>query len=186
MQDEQIVELYLARDERAIAETDTKYGAYCQQVADHILSDPLDAEEAVNDTWLRAWNTIPPKQPGVLRLYLAKITRNLSFSRYRARAAEKRGGGEMALALDELAGCVGTGEEIGAELDRAELTASIQRLLEKVSPRDRNIFIRRYFFVDSTAEIAQRYGLKESNVLMILTRVRKKLREHLIKEGYYL
>lgn len=186
MNDDQILDLYFARDERAITETDTKYGAYCLQVADRILSDSLDAEEAVNDTWLRAWNTIPPKRPSVLKLYLAKITRNLAFSKYRALTAEKRGGGEIALALDELAGCIGTEEDIGSRLNKQELTESIQRLLEGVPPRDRNIFIRRYFFVESTADIAARYGLKESNVLMILTRVRKKLKEHLIKEGYWI
>lgn len=186
MHDNQIVDLYIARDERAIGETNQKYGTYCLQVANHILSDRQDAEETVNDTWLRAWNSIPPNRPGVLKLYLAKITRNLSFSRYRAQTAQKRGGGEIMVALDELAECVGNGEDIESRLDRQELTASIQRLLKTVSLRDRNIFIRRYFFVESIADIAQRYGLKESNVLMILTRVRKKLKEHLIKEGQWI
>lgn len=186
MNDDQIVELYFARDERAIAESSAKYGLYCIQIAQRILGHYQDSEETVNDTWLRAWNTIPPQRPQVLKLYLAKITRNLAFSKYRSRTAEKRGGGEIMVALDELAGCVGSGETVDAMLDKAELTDSIERLLRKVSPRDRSVFIRRYFFVESTADIAQRYGLKESNVLMILARVRKKLKEHLIKEGYRL
>ena len=186
MHDAQIVELYIARDENAIRETDIKYGGYCMQLADQILTDQQDAQETVNDTWLRAWNTIPPNKPDILKLYLAKITRNLSFSKYRARTAQKRGGGEMVLALEELGDCVGTDGDLWERIAVQELTASIQGLLETLSPRDRGIFVRRYFFVDRTADIARRYDLKESNVLMILTRVRKKLKEHLIKEGYSL
>lgn len=185
MSDEQIIELYLARDERAITATDMKYGDYCLQVADRILLDRQDAEEIVSDTWFRAWNTIPPKRPDILRLYLAKIARNLSFSRYRARGAEKRGGGEMILALEELAECVG-GSGPEGPLELRELTASIEALLRTLPERNRHIFIRRYFFLETTTQIGERYGLRESNVLMILTRVRKKLKEHLIKEGYYL
>lgn len=186
MEDEQIIELYTARDECAITQTDQKYGAYCLQLANSILDNEQDSEEMVNDTWLRAWNTIPPQRPNVLRLYLAKITRNLSFSRYRAMTAEKRGGGQMELTLDELSQCVSTGETPEASVELKELTVSIQRLLETLTARDRHIFIRRYFFVDTTAEIAQRYDLKESNVLMILARTRKKLKTHLMKEGYWL
>lgn len=185
MNDDQILDLYFARDERAIRETNESYGAYCMQVAERILTDRQDAEEMVNDMLLRAWHTIPPKRPAILKLYLAKIVRNLAFSRYRARTAEKRGGGELVLALEELSDCLGSGDNPQLTVDAKELTASIQRLLETVSARDRHIFIRRYFFVDSTADIAARFGLKESNVLMILTRVRKKLKDHLIKEGFW-
>lgn len=186
MEDEQIIELYTARDERAITQTDQKYGAYCLQVANSILGDEQDAEEMVNDTWLRAWNTIPPRKPNMLKLYLAKITRNLSFSRYRAVTAEKRGGGQMVLALEELSQCASNVDAPESLVELGELTASIQRLLETLTDRDRHVFIRRYFFVEATADIARRYGLKESNVLMILTRTRKKLKAHLIKEGYWL
>ena len=186
MNDDQIIELYLARDERAITATDMKYGTYCRQVANRILPDPMDAEETVSDTWLRTWNTIPPHQPNVLKLYLAKITRNLAFSRFRTQSAEKRGGGEAVLALEELEECVGTGGGVGDGLALKELTASIESLLKTLPQRNRHVFIRRYFFLESTAQIAARYGLKESNVLMILARVRKKLKEHLIKEGYSL
>lgn len=186
MQDDQIVELYIARDQRAVTETELKYGVYCLQVANNILRDQQDSEEAVNDTWLRAWNSIPPQRPEILKLFLAKITRNLAFSRYRARTAEKRGGGEMLLALEELSDCVGSDDRPESALEMRELTGAIQRFLETAQPRDRHIFIRRYFFVDTTADIARRYGLKESNVLMILTRIRKKLKTHLIKEGYWL
>lgn len=185
MNDEQILALYFARDERAITETNAAYGAYCMEIAGRILSDRQDAEETVNDTLFQAWHAIPPKRPTVLKLYLARITRNLAFSRYRAQTAEKRGGGELTLVLDELTECVSGNDDPEAELDAKELSAAIHRFLERVSDRDRRIFVRRYFFLDSTAEIAHRHGIKESNVLMILTRIRRKLKEYLIKEGFY-
>lgn len=184
MDDGQIIELYVARDERAIRETDVKYGRYCGSLAKQILADPLDAEEVVSDTWLRAWDSIPPTRPGTLKLFLAKVARNLAFSRWRARTAQKRGGGELVLALEELGECAGPDTDAGAALEVKELAAGIGRFLETVSQRDRNIFLRRYFFVDSAADIAQRFGIKESNVHMILSRVRGKLKAYLIKEGY--
>lgn len=186
MRDEQIVDLYFARDEQAITETDRKYGSYCFSVANAVLNDREDAAEAVNDTWHRAWNSIPPHRPVALKLYLAKITRNLAFSAYRARCAYKRGGGETELALEELAGCVsgtGTAEDV---VNVRELGQAIQRFLEDCPQRDRNIFIRRYFHVESAGQIAARYGLKEDNVNKILSRMRKKLKNHLTKEGYTL
>lgn len=184
MDDEQIIELYVARDERAIRETDVKYGRYCASLVKQILSDPLDVEEVVSDTWLKAWDAIPPTRPGVLKLFLAKVARNLSFSRWRSQAAQKRGGGEIAVALEELGECAGPDKDAGMELEAKELSAAIGRFLETVSQRDRNIFLRRYFFVDSVADIAQRFGIKESNVHMILSRVRGKLKSYLIKEGH--
>ncbi|MBQ7344777.1 MAG: RNA polymerase sigma factor [Oscillospiraceae bacterium] len=182
MDDEQIIELYVARDERAISETDGKYGRYCGSLAKQILSDPLDAEEVVSDTWLKAWGSIPPTRPGVLKLFLAKIVRNLSYSRWRAQTAQKRGGGEIDVALEELGECAGPDRDAGSELEAKELADAIGRFLETVSERDRNIFLRRYFFVDSVAQIAERSSVRESNVHMILSRVRRKLKEFLIKE----
>lgn len=183
MDDEKIIELYVARDERAISETDVKYGRYCGSLAKQILSDPLDAEEVVSDTWLRAWGSIPPTRPGVLKLFLAKIVRNLSFSRWRALTAQKRGGGEIALALEELGECAGIDGDPGRELEARELADQIGRFLETVPKRDRDIFLRRYFFLDTVTQIAQWAGIKESNVHMILSRVRRRLKEHLTKEG---
>ncbi len=184
MTDEQIIERYLARDERAIGQTDTKYGAYCRQVARRILADDMDVEEIVNDTYLRAWNSIPPNQPQELKLYLAKVVRNLALSRWRIGSAEKRGGNVVLMALDELSECVGGGQEPENALEKQELTASIGEFLRGVPERNRHIFLRRYFYLEDISEIAARYGLKESNVLMILSRTRKKLKAHLIKEGY--
>ena len=183
MDDENIIELYVARDERAISETEVKYGHYCGALARQILPDPLDAEEVVSDTWLRVWRSIPPMRPGVLKLFLAKIVRNLSFSRWRAQTAQKRGGGEIALALEELKDCANADGDPGAALELKELVAAIGRFLMTVPERERNIFLRRYFFVDSVEQIADRAGLKQSNVLMILSRVRKKLKDYLIQEG---
>lgn len=185
MNDEDIINLYFVRDQRAIEETDVKYGCYCQQIAMQILNDPQDVEETLNDTWLRAWKSIPPCRPADLRLYLARMTRNLAFDRYRSQTAQKRGGGEIRLALDELKECIGT-ESIDHELNKAELTAAINRLLQTLSPQHRYIFIRRYFFVEPIEQISARYGIKKTNVLMILSRVRKKLKAYLIKEGFFL
>ena len=185
MQDEDIINLYFARDQRAITETDAKYGHYCYQVAARILNDHQDAEETVNDTWLRVWNSIPPCRPAILKLYLARTTRNLAFDRYRSQTTQKRGGGEMQLALEELGDCIGCSESIDDALTIAELTASIHTLLQTLPPRHRCVFIRRYFFVEPIEQISVRYGIKKSNVLMILTRVRKKLKAHLIKEGFF-
>ena len=184
MKDEQIIELYFARDEQAITCTDLKYGRYCFRVADSILCSREDAEEMVNDTWHRTWNSIPPQRPHVLKMYLAKITRNLAFSAYRRRSAGKRGGGEIELALEELDQCIASDSDVESEYQRKELSRAIRNFLDTLSEREQNIFIRRYFFVDETEAIARRYGLKSSNVQKILSRTRQKLRKYLIQEGY--
>lgn len=184
MQDDQIIALYFQRNESAIYETSDKYGAYCAKIANSILNDPEDTEECVSDVWLRTWNAIPPQRPGRLRPFLAKITRNLAFNRYKARSAEKRGGGAMELVLDELAECLPAEETVEQVLEGRELEELIRRFLKGCSPRDRDVFLRRYFFVESVQEIARRYRLRESNVLVILSRTRQKLKDFLNKEGY--
>lgn len=186
MNDEAILELYFARDEQAVAETDRKYGPYCFAVANAIVKSEPDAEETVSDTWLRAWETIPPKRPQVLKMYLAKITRNLAFSRWRSFTAEKRGGGEMALALEELEDCIpapGTPEEA---LAGKELAKAIRSFLNTLPQREQNIFLRRYFFLEESQTIADRYGMKGAAVLKSLSRTRGKLRTYLKKEGFAL
>jgi RNA polymerase sigma-70 factor (ECF subfamily) len=117
MNDEQIITLYVSRDQQAITETDTQYGSYCHQIALRILGSNQDAEETVNDTWLHTWDSIPPNHPSALKLYLAKITRNLAFSRYRSKAAQKRGGSEIEMALEELSECVSSTGSIDDELN---------------------------------------------------------------------
>lgn len=184
MNDSQIIALYWQRNEAAIAETNQKYGAYCYSIANNILSNKEDSDECVNDTWLRAWNVIPPQKPNAFRLFLAKITRNLSFDKFKAKHADKRGGGELALVLDELESCISDSSDTEAEFSLKELTESINSFLHTLSERECNIFLRRYFYAESVAEISIRYSLKDSNVQVILSRTRKKLREHLEKEGY--
>lgn len=184
MEDRQIIELYWQRDEAAIGETDAKYGVYCFSVAQNILTNREDAEECVSDTWLRAWNTMPPQRPSYLRLFLAAITRNLSFDRYRARSAAKRGGGEVESALEELEECVPGSADPAAEVEAQELAESVNRFLRGLPQRDCDIFLRRYFYVEPPAEIAERYQLKKSHVLVLLSRTRQKLKDHLTKEGY--
>lgn len=184
MEDTKILDLYFARDEQAVAETATKYGAYCFSLANSILSDKQDAEEAVSDTYWKAWNAIPPQRPAVLKLFLAKITRNLSFSRWRKLTAEKRGGGEMALVLEELSECVAAPGSVEDRMNGKELANAIRSFLNTIPPREQDIFLRRYFFVEESGAIARRYGMKPATVLRTLSRTRSKLKQYLSKEGY--
>lgn len=184
MEDQKIIDLFFARDEQAITQTQLKYGRYCLSVADAILGDPKDAEEAVNDTWLRAWNSIPPQRPKVLKLFLAKITRNLALNAYRDRNAQKRGGGEVELALEELEACVPAKEGVQDALDARELGRVIQKFLETQPRRERSIFLLRYFSLEPISAIAVRHGVTEVNARKILIRTRSKLKEYLTKEGY--
>ena len=184
MEDSQIIELYWQKNADAISETSSKYGSYCFAIADHILHSPEDSEECVNDTWLRAWNAMPPQRPGVLRMFLAKITRRLSVNRFHARSAEKRGSGEISLVLDELADCLAGGTDVEAEYEVRELEECIRRFVRGLPERDGNVVVRRYFFTEPVAAIAEQYGLTENNVSVILSRARKKLRLKLAKEGY--
>lgn len=183
MEDHQIVELYWQKNTDAISETANKYGAYCFTIAENILHNTEDSEECVNDTWLHAWNAIPPQKPNVLRMFLAKITRNLSFDRFNARNAEKRGGGEIALVLEELAECLDGGTNVEAAYESKELEQCVRRFIRALPERERNVFVRRYFFTEPVAAVAERYGLTENNVMVILSRTRKKLRRELTKEG---
>ena len=184
MEDRQIVELYWQKNADAISETSSKYGAYCFTIADRILHSTEDSEECVNDTWLHAWNAMPPQRPNVLRMFLARITRNLSVNRFNARSAEKRGGGEMILVLDELADCLAGETNVEAEYEARELEECIRRFVRGLPERDGNVFVRRYFFTEPVTTIAGRYSLTENNVAVILSRTRMKLRAKLAKEGY--
>ena len=184
MDDEQILALYRNRDEQAIEESIRRYGNYCRTVAGNILSSAEDVEEVVADTWMRVWETIPPQRPKHLRLYLAKITRNLAVSTYREQTAQKRGGDSITLALDELAECVGTHADPEQRYEEMILVQIIQTFLRSIPQRERMIFVRRYFFLEKAGQIAERFGLREDNVLVILSRTRKKMKAYLIKEGY--
>ena len=185
MEDSRIIELYFNRDQEAIATTEEKYGAYCFSVAERILQNAEDAEECVSDTYLRVWNSIPPKKPRFLKLFLAGITRNLAIDRYNAKNTDKRGGGEASAVLDELSECIAAKGDIAADYEGKELGESISKFIKTLPERDGNIFLRRYFFTEPIAFIAEKYGLRENNVTVILLRTRKKLKAHLIKEGYF-
>lgn len=184
MNDKQIIELYWQRDESAIHETNLQYGSYCYAIANNILLNNEDSEECVNDTWLRAWNAIPPQRPVHLKMFLAKITRNLSFDKYRTNKAAKRGNGEITAVLDELGECLSSSSDVEAELQSNELERRINRFLCTLRKRDRDVFLRRYFYVETISVIAQRYNLRDDNVIVILSRTRRKLKNQLEQEDY--
>ena len=184
MEDKQIIQLFCDRCEDAISCIAEKYDKYCFSIAHNILSDREDAEECVNDTWLKVWNSIPPTMPTYLRVFVGKIVRNLSFDKYRASHSVKRGGGEMPVVLDELAEVIAGSDDVEAEYERKELVETINEFLYSVSDRDRDIFVRRYFYVEDTERIARSHDITEKNVLMILSRVRSKLRTYLSEREY--
>ena len=184
MRDEEIISLYLDRDEQAIQASMNTYGSYCGKIARNILKIQEDAEEAVSDTWLHAWNAIPPTRPNSLRVFLGRITRNLSLSLWRRKMADCRGGCEIDLALDELSECVGDDSNPELLVQTRELGRCVNDFLRTESDNSRVIFIRRYFYLESSKEIALRLGISDSNVRMILSRTRKRLKDHLKKEGY--
>lgn len=155
-------------------------------MAYNVLANREDAEECVSDAYLTVWNAIPPAKPASLRSFLTRITRNLALDRYKSQHRDKRGGGQVPLVLDELAEVVSGEEDVAADYTRRELLQAISRFLARCSPRERGIFTDRYIRMDSTADLAARYGVKEAQVLLILSRTRKKLKAHLEKEGYTL
>lgn len=183
MEDRQIVELYLRRNERALAETAEKYGKYCFSIANNILRNAQDAEETVNDTYVGAWNAIPPHRPENLGTFLGKITRRLSIKRWRAGQARKRGGGEMPLVLDELEGCIPSGQDPQRDMELAELSGTLNRFVQSLPKTERTVFVCRYWYLDSIDSIARRQGFTQSKVKSMLSRIRKKLRTYLEREG---
>ena len=183
MEDRQIVELYWQRAERAIAETHTKYGRYCHYIAFNILSSNEDAEEVVNDTYLKVWNRVPPDRPDPLKPYVGMISRQLALNAYNARQTEKRGGG-ISLAILELEECIPS--SAGDIADSAALSDSLNRFIEKLPTKTRRIFVCRYWYADPISVIARDFSMKESAVAMLLMRTRQKLKVHLEKEGFSL
>lgn len=184
MEDEKIIQLFCNRDERAIQESMNAYGAYCHTVAAGILKDASDVEEVVADAWLAAWESIPPRHPKYLRLYLGRITRNQAISIWRRNNAHQRGGGQVALALEELGECVSPEAPPEASVNAQELQQAINAFLKTQPNVQRQVFLRRYFYLEEIPVIAFRFGLKESNLRMMLSRTRQKLRKYLIQEGY--
>ncbi len=185
MEDEKIIDLYWERSQQAIALTEQKYGRYCGRIADNVLHNREDCEECLNDTWLRAWNSMPTERPTVLQAFLGAITRNLSLDLYRRKHSAKRGGGELPYIFDELQDCLGT-DETAREMERMELAESLNRFLAELGKENRVMFVRRYWYMDSIAEIAARMGCGESRVKSRLSRLRKRLYRLLKSEGIVL
>lgn len=183
MEDSAIISLYVSRSENAISETDRKYGAYCFTIANNILSSREDSEESVNDTYLAAWNSIPPQYPNALPAFLGKITRYISLDRWKKGRAAKRGGGELPLALEELGDCVSGKESPEQSVMNRELTRCMNLFLDALPETERKVFVCRYWYLDSIDAIGKRFGFSESKVKSMLYRLREKLREKLEKEG---
>ena len=183
MEDSTIIGLFFERSEQAIDELDRKYGAAVRRTAANILSDRLDAEECVNDTYLRVWNSIPPHTPDPLAGYVCRIARNLAVNRYHANRAEKRGG-NYALVLDEMEECIPSGVSVETEYDAKELGAAINRFLSTLNKEDRFLFVRRYWYADPVKELAALTNGSANRISVRLFRLRKKLRNTLMKEGF--
>ena len=184
MKDDAILDLFWQRNEDAIAAVKTKYGPYCAAIARRILADPQDAEECVSDTWLKAWNAIPPHRPPRLALFLGKITRETALNRWKAAAAQKRGGGETPLALEELGDQFSTGEDpVAQAAELAQLGKAISHFLRTQPTQTADLFVGRYYHLKPIRDLAREFGLSESNVKTTLHRTRKKLKTYLEKEG---
>jgi len=184
MDDLQIVELYHNRSEIAVAITEEKYGSYCRKIAHNILLSNEDAEECVNDAYMAAWNSIPPHKPENLKTFLGKLTRNISISRWRAIRAQKNGGGEMFIAFDELTDCAAAFGSVEQIVESKELVDAYILFLDTLPTSHRRAFLLRYWYVEPISSIAERLGFSEGKVKSILHRTRKKLQNHLKKEGF--
>lgn len=183
MEDQNIIQLFFDRSEQAIEETDKKYGGLCFSIAYNVLDNREDSEESVSDTYLAAWNTIPPRRPNFLNAFLAKMTRHISIDRWRKRSAKKRGGGEIILALEELEDCVDA-QSVESEFAKKELTRVLNQFLLSLPKTERNVFLCRYWYLDSIQTISQVSGFSQSKVTSMLYRLRGRLRKTLTEEGY--
>lgn len=185
MQDEKIVELYWLRNETAIRETEIKFGPYLTKIAYNILRDFEDSRESVNDTYLKAWNTMPPQKPSVLKTYLGKITRQLSIDVFRTRNRKKRGASQYAVSLSELEECIPSNHSVEQEIELQLLGKTINDFLYTLSEQSRHIFVCRYYFCDSIKDISAFFAMSESKVKSILHRTRLSLKNHLECEGFF-
>ena len=182
MTDEAIIGLYFERDQQAIAESDTKYGAFCQYLAANILQNREDAEECVNDTWLTAWNRIPPTRPERLKVFFGRITRDVSIDRWRHNRAQKRYNGTELL-LSELEDCVPSTQNVEAAMELRELTEAIDRWLGALEPEERVAFVRRYWHGEPVKDLANHFAVSPNQMAQRLRRLRLRLRQALEAEG---
>ena len=183
MTDNEILDLYWERSESAIHETARQYGVFCTRISMNILRNNEDAEECVNDTYLKTWNAIPPQRPAVFSSFLGRITRNLSLNRYKARKAQKRSGDETSVLLSELDECVPSGNSVEGEVEVEFIAEAIDSFLGAIKKDDRVFFVRRYWYADSIVQIAGSFAVSESRVKSSLLRTRNKLKDYLEKEG---
>lgn len=180
MDDTKIIELFFQRDQQAIRELDAKYGKACHSLSFNIVNNRQDAEECVNDAYLGAWNAIPPAKPDPLLTYLCKMVRNISLNAYYKREAAKRSS-RYTVAMEEIETCIAAPDTVEAEIEARELARIIEGFLDMLTPEDRVIFLRRYWFADRCRDIAEKVGLTEKNISVRLTRIREKLRKYLIE-----
>lgn len=183
MEDKQIIALFLERDERALTETEQKYGSYCRKIADNILSDKRDSEEAVSDALMGVWRSIPPNIPERFSAYIGRLTRNASLKIYRRNTASKRSTGAVPEAYEELEGCISGNCDIQSDMEAKELAESISRFLYTLKENERKVFVCRYWYFDSISDISERFGFSTGKVKSMLFRTRKKLFAELKKEG---
>ncbi len=186
MDDKQIVDLYWERSETAISETSKKYGKYCRYIAFNILRNDENSEECVNDTYLRAWNSIPPNRPSALKTFLGKITRNLSLDRYEMLKADKRNNGQIPLVFEELQECLSASDNTENIIEEIAITDILNRFLASLSLEQRKVFMRRYWYLSPIKDIAAEYGMSESKVKMSLFRSRNELKSMLETEGVFI
>lgn len=186
MEDAEIIELYWQRSEDAIRETSGKYGKYCYSIIFRIINDEEDTKECVNDTWLKAWNAMPPHRPERLSVFLGKISRNLALDRCKLKAAQKRGNNQMESLYEELEQCIPGQDDVSNYLDEKYLTECIHTFLKELPESHRILFVLRYWHTYSVKEIAERFHMTESKVTSILFRDRKALKKALEKEGILL
>lgn len=180
MDDAKIIELFFQRDQQAIRELDAKYGKACHSLSFNIVNNRQDAEECVNDAYLGAWNAIPPAKPDPLLTYLCKMVRNISLNAYYKREAAKRSS-RYTVAMEEIEACIAAPDMVESEIEARELARIIEGFLDMLTPEDRVIFLRRYWFADRCVDIAEKVGLTEKNISVRLTRIREKLRKYLIE-----
>ena len=183
MDDKAILDLYFARSEEAISRTDEKYGAYCFCIANNILNSREDSEESVSDTYLAAWNSIPPKRPAIFSAFLGKMTRYISLDHWKKRSRLKRGGGEVPLCLEELQDCVSGRESTEDAVIHRETLAAVNRFLDSLPETERKIFLCRYWYLEPVKDIAERFHFTPNRTTVQLSRTRKKLNAFLAKEG---
>ena len=183
LSDDEIIALYWKREERAISETDAKYGKYLYKIAYNIVNDRLDCEECINDTYLGTWNRIPPHRPNVFQVFLARITRNIAIDRYRKNTSSKRIPSEMVASLDELDDCIPC--EDAGENDKliTDISLALNKFLRTLTEKEEFIFVCRYYYSDKISDIAQMLQLSEKTISRELARQRIALKEHLTKEG---